>query len=413
MSWDNIDFDTLVSGCITTGYQDGSPRVSLVDTLNYLIDALNEKIYATQYNVFPAFITKKFEKGAILFNSDFITDFNNLVYKYWLLWKLNDWYSSGALTDVVNYNDYLLTDADLIAATSQEFYDLLSAGTGASTFRQRWSGEFFQNIKTLYGLMRYCQIEDESEKNSKNKSAAYYYSNDNDSLYATGRATPAPHGISSECVPWVETSLPLNLQIPELETQAHTNTVNALVPVGGGTLFYELNWGLSSSVSDFYNRRTDRVIYNDYFDNNKIYISMKKYSTGAFVGDIDFALVGYVLINEIRRSETLADVDGGNTVFTYSKKDNNFPDQNGEFDLVEKLGTGGALDAAKGYGYNFTYESANVPLLRLQNPPTNLCQNTSGSLRGIGENHRLELRSRYGFMIIDSNNKNFDYYIAP
>lgn len=413
MSWENINFDTLITGCITTGYKETTNRLSMVEVLNTFIDAINEKNYAVNWTLgSPSLIQEanRFEEGSITFNEGFEGKFNLLLSTYWQLWS-RGWYSSGAMSDIVNYTDYLMDDTDLINATSQEFHDIIS-DVGSATFQEKWSEVVFQNLYLMYDLMKFHQLPHRSPNDAATKSGQLYYGQDDEGFISGSQATPAPHGINTECVPWIETSLPPNLWIDALQTQAYNSAVSAKQPDTLGSQMYDLDWYISSGVSDFYNRRTDRVEYDAYKDKNVIYVNMKKYSTDEFLDNIPFAYSGEVFENSLFIRKSKPSVDGGGSDDSTALKDANYPAKGEFFDLIDKMADSTFMSVDYGFGTNVSYENAAIPNLVATDNPPNLCQNTSGQYVGYFEGHLLDLRG-VNFGIVDSNNPALDYYIAP
>lgn len=128
MGWDAIDFNLIVPGMITNG----PAQASFAGYLNTFSKALDERLnmlIETPDGSYPELPNISFEVGEIRsgnsFNDDFWEKLQDLINGYYHLWTRGGWYTADIMTDPINYTDYLLEDADLIAVIGQETYDIM------------------------------------------------------------------------------------------------------------------------------------------------------------------------------------------------------------------------------------------------------------------------------------------------
>lgn len=408
MGWDDIDFEPLVTGCITSAYSETSARLSLNDVLNLFVDAFNEKDYAVGGGV--PLIEYEFGGGSVLNNDDFILNFNNLLESYWQLW-LKGWYSVSAITDVVNYGDYLLTNTDLIAATSQEFYDIIS-DLEASTHIERWSEVVFQNLKPMYQFMQYTRFDNEPASEVATSSGFITVSSELDGVVGDFRYTPGALLGQAECTAKNNPALGV-YSIDTNQQIGHDGILNNISPSRNAYAGPRSFWSSEFKMRDFNNSRSTSTLFPFYRDKNVVFIVMKKLSTNELLTDIDAGYQGTVVLNKLLVLERVAQVDGGASTITEFIFDNIYPGVGQVFDAKATLLDGHIDSALYGYGMQLSYENGAPPNYGFtKNPPTEVCQNTAGKLQAYSEGHDFQL-DLARFCIIDSNNAALDFFIAP
>ena len=147
MSWDDIDFNRIVKGMFTYNKENPITAVSFEEYLSQFSRALDERwnMVSTDLVGFPI-PNIQFEVGEYRAEA-FWDKFKDLINGYRQLWfgfnvsrgREFKYYSEEVLTDPVNFNDYLLTDALLENAIGQEAWDMALNTLKLGKYQLAWS----------------------------------------------------------------------------------------------------------------------------------------------------------------------------------------------------------------------------------------------------------------------------------
>jgi len=151
MGWDEIDFDTIVTGATTVDVN-SEQNFNLV--LNSFGIALDERInvITSSNNGTPTLPgIRFFVDGEIRAGTTFMDKYRDLLEGYFNIWNDFDWYDPAALTDPLNFEDYLLEDIDLEVAMGINAFDLLINRADRNRV-ELWSADLLNGLYELYKL---------------------------------------------------------------------------------------------------------------------------------------------------------------------------------------------------------------------------------------------------------------------
>jgi len=143
MGWDDIDFNLIKTGMITSG----PATVSFTDYLNTFLIALFER------NVFKKGLSEGQEIEIDLFVQFQISDqkkIRDMIISYYNLWSEDTYYNPDVMDDIINYTDYEYTDDHLIAIIGQETYDIIK-----DVYNRPWYEVYTANVfNALYEIYK-------------------------------------------------------------------------------------------------------------------------------------------------------------------------------------------------------------------------------------------------------------------
>ncbi len=153
MGWDDIDFDFIIPGAATFAQQ-----VAFGEYFNAFGVALDERqaLIGDPLNGIEL-SGIRFEAGEIT-NDVFYDKLRDMIEGYNDIWFnfFNEFYEVGVLTDVLNPNDYLISDADLETAMGAEAYDILVNWDSMSN-QQIFKASLFTGLYEFYKLTFYVK----------------------------------------------------------------------------------------------------------------------------------------------------------------------------------------------------------------------------------------------------------------
>jgi len=237
MSWDDIDFDLIITGMITRG----PAAVLFSDYLNTFTDAGNERVNLLATNLVVDF--DPFQSGEIR-NSIFWGKYNKLIDLYRDLWQDFDFYKQGVLLDLTNSDNYKYVDQDLIDIITQEAFDAIMFNSST-----RWTAAVLNGLYEIYKITALTLRPIIATKSSTRVNNNIYMarSNRKGKLGGGGANTPQEVGGCPE-EPWPQYDESNNIAYPQ-----YLNDSNPSYPFIKNGLFWEAKMGERYFVAhDFY-----------------------------------------------------------------------------------------------------------------------------------------------------------------